>query len=89
VSDHYRKFATIYFARSFVLVFCRWHIIATQKEIAHIIMDKKLSGAAGSTPARAAQGMATTSCCGKFLRDRGEKISCRFLNSRPPCRTAD
>jgi len=78
VSDHYRKFATIYFARSFVLVFCRWHIIATQKEIAHIIMDKKLSGAAGSTPARAAQGMATTSCCGKFLPDRGEKISCRF-----------
>jgi len=32
----------------------------------------------GSTPARAAQGMATTSCCGKFLRDRGQKISCRF-----------
>ena len=32
----------------------------------------------GSTPARAAQGMATTSCCGKFLPDRGQKISCRF-----------
>jgi len=50
VSDHYRKFATIYFARSLVLVFCRGHIIATQKAIAHIIMDKKLSRAAGSTP---------------------------------------
>jgi len=72
VSDHYRKFATIYFARSVVLIFCRWHIIATQKEIAHIIMDKKLSRAAGSTPARAAQGMATTSYCGKCYLRRTE-----------------
>jgi len=47
VSDHYRKFATIYFARSFVLVFCRWHIIATQKKIAHIIMDKKIERRCG------------------------------------------
>jgi hypothetical protein len=47
VSDHYRKFATIYFARSFVLVFCRWHIIATQKEIAYIIMDKKIERRCG------------------------------------------
>jgi hypothetical protein len=39
---------------------------------------KKMSRAPGSTPARAAQGMATTSCCGKFLPDRGQKISCRF-----------
>jgi len=46
----------------------------------------------GSTPARAAQGMATTSCCGKFLPDRGKKISCRFSlmaaphsRLKPPC----
>src|SRR6266576_915706 len=34
-----------------------------------------MNRAAGSTPARAAQGMATTSCCGKFLPDRGQKTS--------------
>ena len=53
-----------------------------------LLWTKKMSGTAGSTPARAAQGVATTSC-GKLLRDRGQKISCRFLNSRPHCRTAD
>ena len=44
-----------------------------------------MSRAAGSTPARAAQGMATTFCCGKFLADRGQKISCRFslMAARP------
>ena len=51
---------------------------------------QKMSRAADPTPARAAQGMATTSCCGKFLPDRGQKISCRFsLIAYPPCRTAD
>jgi hypothetical protein len=36
------------------------------KRIAHVFADKKMSRAAGSTPARAAQGMATTYYCGKF-----------------------
>ena len=39
----------------------------------------------GSTSARAAQGMATTFCYGKFLPDRGQKISCRLsLMTAPP-----
>ena len=44
----------------------------------------------GSTSACAAQGMATTFCYGKFLPDRGQKISCRLsLMTARPCRTAD
>ena len=57
--------------------FSRWRIVTTQKQIAHISVEK-IEPRCGIDTRRAAQGMATTSCCGKFLPDRGEKISCRF-----------
>ena len=42
-----------------------------------ILLWTKNEPRGGSTPARAAHGMATTSC-GKLLRNRGQKIYCRF-----------
>jgi len=57
--------------------FSRWRIVTTQKQIAHISVEK-IEPRCGIDTRRAAQGMATTSCCGKLLRDRGQKISCRF-----------
>jgi hypothetical protein len=40
VPIRYRKFAAIYCTRSLVFRFCRWHIVATQKQIADIIVEK-------------------------------------------------
>jgi hypothetical protein len=44
VSDRYRKFATNYFARIARIGFCRWHIVATQKQI---LLDKKIEPRCG------------------------------------------
>ena len=53
---------------------------------------KKLSRAAGSTPTRAAQGMAVwllPPAAESFTSPRSENFLSIFLNGRPPCRTAD
>ena len=79
------KFARIYCARSLEIPFLpRAHRRDLGTDCPYYC-GKKMSRAADPTPARAAQGMATTSCCGKFLPDRGQKISCRFslMAARP------
>ena len=72
------KFATIYCARSLEIPFLSRAHRRDLEADCPILLWTKNEPRRGSTPARAAQGMATTSCCGKFLRDRGQKISCRF-----------
>jgi hypothetical protein len=57
--------------------FCRGRIVATRSRLPTLLW-KKNEPRRGSTPTRAAQGMATTSCCGKVLPDRGQEISCGF-----------
>jgi hypothetical protein len=74
------KFARIYCARSLEIPFLPW---AHRRDLeadcpCYCVLWTKNEPRRGSSPARAAQGMATTSYCGKFLPDRGQKISCRF-----------
>src|SRR6476661_7853365 len=72
------KFARIYCARSFEIPFLPRTQGRDLEADCSYYCGKKSEPRRGSTPARAAQGMATTSCCGKALPDRGQKISCRF-----------
>jgi len=53
-------------------IFCRWYIVEPRR---------------GSTPARAARGMATTSCCGNSIARR--KNSRPHSGVGPPCGTSE
>jgi len=72
------KFATIYCARSLEIPFLSRAHRRDLEADCPILLWTKNEPRRGSTPARTAQGMATTSCCGKFLPNRGQKICCRF-----------